>query len=94
MTSPAPCTCELKEIGGAAPDLGLARVCVTDATWGAANPGPYDALPEADCAAGETVDLGRDASALSWLGDITALVAAAEGDDALPGRATGRQAAG
>lgn len=71
---------ELKEVGGAAPELGLARVCVTDAPWGAANPGPYDALPEADCAAGETADLGRDASALSWLGDITPLVAAAEGD--------------
>jgi hypothetical protein len=71
---------ELKEIGGTAPDLGLARVCVTDDTWGAANPGPYDALPESDCAAGETADLGRDSSALTWLGDITALVAAAEGD--------------
>ena len=70
---------ELKEIGGTAPDLGLARVCVTEGTWGAANPGPYDALPEAGCAAGETADLGRDASALSWLGDITPLVAAADG---------------
>lgn len=71
---------ELKEIGGTAPDLGLARVCVTVDTWGAANPGPYDALPDADCAPGETADLGRDSSALTWLGDITALVAAAEGD--------------
>ena len=72
---------ELHEIGGAGSDLGQAQVCVTEDTWEAANPGPYDELPEAACAAGETADLGRDAVALSWLGDITALVAAAEGDE-------------
>jgi hypothetical protein len=71
---------ELHEVGGAAADLGDARVCVTEDAWEAANPGPYAALPEATCADGETADLGRDGVAGSWLGDITALVAAADGD--------------
>lgn len=71
---------ELHEVGGAGSDLGQVRVCVTEDDWKAANPGPYDELPEAACAEGETADLGRDAVALTWLGDITALVAAADGD--------------
>lgn len=69
---------ELREVGGAAPDLGLARLCVTTDRWESANPGPYDQLPEATCAPGETADLGRDATSLRWVADITALVAAAE----------------
>ena len=71
---------ELHEAGGAGADLGEAQVCVTEDTWEAANPGPYDELPEAACAGGETADLGRDAVALTWLGDITTLVAGANGD--------------
>jgi hypothetical protein len=71
---------ELHEVGGSAPDQGLARVCITTDTWKAANPGPYAELPEATCAPGESADLGRDGEALTWLGDITALVAAADGD--------------
>lgn len=69
---------QLHEIGGAAPDLGAARLCTTTDRWESANPGPYDALPESACAPGETADLGRDASSLVWVADITALVAAAE----------------
>jgi hypothetical protein len=69
----------LHEAGGVATDQGLARVCVTTDAFEAANPGPYEDLPASDCAAGETAELGRDESALTWLGDITALVAAAEG---------------
>jgi hypothetical protein len=71
---------ELHEVGGAGSDLGQAQLCVTEDTWTAANPGPYDELPEAACADGETADLGRDAVALTWLGDITALVAATDED--------------
>lgn len=70
----------LHESGGAATDQGLARVCVTEDDWEPANPGPYEDLPQADCAPGETAELGRDAVASTWVADITGLVAAASGD--------------
>jgi hypothetical protein len=63
----------LKELGGGAPDQGRIRVCATDDAWTAANPGAYADRPEADCDAGPSVELGRDAGALEWLGDITSL---------------------
>lgn len=64
----------LKEVGGSATDQGFVEVCVTtEDTWTSANPGPYADRPEADCAAGPSVQLGRDPGAMEWLGDITSL---------------------
>jgi hypothetical protein len=69
----------LEELGGTAPDQGRVRVCATQGAWTAANPGPYADRPEADCEAGPSVELGRDAAAGEWLGDISVLATAAAG---------------
>lgn len=63
----------LQEVGGSAPDQGRIRVCVTTDDWTPANPGPYDARPAADCDTGPSVELGRDAEAGEWLGDLSGL---------------------
>lgn len=67
----------LAESGGAASDQGAIKVCVATEDWEPANPGAYENLPASDC--GASLELGRDATALSWFGDITALVHAASG---------------
>jgi hypothetical protein len=64
----------LTESGGSAPDQGALRVCVTRDAWTAANPGAYADRPQADCSTTPSVDLGRDANAKEWVGDITSLV--------------------
>lgn len=69
----------LTEIGGAASDQGAMRVCVATESWEPANPGPYADLPASDCSPERSLELGRDGVALTWLGDISALVAAASG---------------
>ena len=69
----------LEEVGGNAPEQGRIRVCATQDAWTAANPGAYADRPEADCDAGPSVELGRDADAGEWLGDVTAIAAGASG---------------
>lgn len=69
----------LHERGGAAQDQGGILACRTTAPWTSVNPGPYEALPPSTCAAGSSVELGRDGSAGVWVADITALLAAASG---------------
>ena len=67
--------------GSVAPDQGGIQACVATEGWEPANPGAYEDLPASDCGAATSVELGRDAAALTWLTDITALVAAAAGDE-------------
>lgn len=63
----------LKEAGGNAADQGGVVVCVTTDAWAPANPGSYADHPEADCEAGPSVELSRDADATEWTGDVTSL---------------------
>lgn len=62
------------EAGGAAEDQAALVVCATSTQWVAANPGAYADRPTADCAASPSVQLGRDAGARQWIGDMTSLV--------------------
>ncbi len=64
----------LKEAGATAQDQAAIVVCATPSQWVAANPGAYADRPTADCAASPSVQLGRDAGALEWVGDVSALV--------------------
>ena len=61
----------LTETAGVPPLTGTVQVCTGTATWTAANPGPFDAAPVADCAI--TAVLVRDAAASAWTADVRSL---------------------
>jgi len=80
----------LDEAGGAGQDTGGIVVCATADAWEPANPGPYADRPEADCSKGPSVELGRDAGATEWLGDITSLAGGSTGTLSLVVRPIGK----
>lgn len=70
----------LSEVGGLATDLGGIELCRTTGTWTPADPGSWASRPALACA-DEPPQLGRDATALEWVGSLADLLAgAAPGD--------------
>jgi hypothetical protein len=67
----------LKEASGLGQDAAGIKVCLTTATWTAANGGPLSAAPRGDC--NRSIDLKRDATTATWSAELLPLLSGQKG---------------